>query len=390
VKGHIRPRGKGVWAIVLDLERGPDGKRKQKWHTFHGPKKDAEREMARLLHSLNTGAYVPPTKETLGEFLEAWLRDYAALRVSPKTLQAHTSWVRSQIKPRLGSVRLDQLTSAAIQQFYVQLLGSGHRSKQGGLSASSIKTMHHILRCALETAVKQGRLSKNPCAAVETPRMERREMSILSAADLIALIDAARGTRLHAPILIAVCTGMRRGEVLALRWQDVDLDRGILRVSRSLEQTTGRLRWKEPKTGRARAITIPQLLVDELRRHRGRQAEHRLQIGPAWENNDLVIAQDDGTPMSPNALTNAFVRLVATAGVPRIRLHDLRHSAATLLLSRGVNVKVIAEMLGHSTPTLTLSTYAHCVETMQQTAADQLQAVFASEFDARERREMEG
>jgi integrase len=377
MKGHIRPRGKGTWAIILDLDRGSDGKRNQKWHTFKGNKRDAEKELARLLHELNTGTYVLPAQETVGEFLEAWLRDYAALRVSPRTLQAYQHQVKAHLIPRIGRVRLDRLTPAVLQKLYADLLVDGHRKRVGGISGATTQNIHNLLRSALGVAVKQGRLARNPCDAAEPPRREKREMSTLSAEEVARLLDAARGKWIYTPILIAICTGMRRGEVLALRWQDVDLERGLIRVSRSLEQTTGRLRFKETKTGKSRAVAIPQILIDELRRHKGRQAEQRLAVGPVWENHDLVIAQDDGTPLSPDGLGIAFRRLITRVNVPRVRLHDLRHSAATLLLERGVNVKVIAEMLGHSSPNLTLSTYAHCVETMQRAAAEQMDAVFA-------------
>jgi integrase len=198
------------------------------------------------------------------------------------------------------------------------------------------------------------------------------------------LLEAARESTIYVPVLLAFQTGMRRGELCGLKWEDIDFDRGTLAVRRSVEQTKkgilgqekATMRFKEPKTGKSRIITMPKVLTIELRRHKGEQAERRLQLGEAWQDQGLVCPNDDGTLRTPDGLSRAFARLVRKAGLPHLRLHDCRHTHATLLLANGENVKVVAERLGHSTSRLTLDPYAHVLEGMQKGAADRLDAMF--------------
>ena len=371
MKGHIRQRGSKSWAIVLDLGRDADGKRRQKWHTVKGSKKDAQRELARLLHEINTGAYVEPTRMTVSDYLDRWLEDYARSNVSPKTFERYEEIVRLHLKPSLGHHVLSKLQPLHIARYYSEALVSGRKDgKGGGLSAQSVLHHHRVLRAALHQAVKWLLLPRNPADAVNPPRPQHREMHALDERATAKLLGAAEDTRLALPVLLAVTTGLRRGEILGLRWRDVDFQGGILAVRQSLEQTRGGLTFKQPKTAKGRRVVVlPSLALEALRQHKAKQATVKLALGPAYDDHDLVCARDDGKPWPPDAFSTAFVGLVRKAGIARTRFHDLRHTHATQLLRQGVHPKIVSERLGHATVGITLDVYSHVLPGMQEEAA---------------------
>jgi integrase len=375
-RGRVVKQSEDSWSLIFDLPRGADGKRRQKRVTVKGTKKDAEAKLAKLLDGANTGTYVvDPGRRTVKAFLEEWLKTTARLRVSPNTWARYESIVRLHLVPHLGHLRLDRLTGDHIEALWLTLEQEGARkdTREGGLHPRTRLHCHRVLHTALEAAVKKGIIARNPCDAAEAPRQERaREVKVLDEAQLNRLLQTARGTRLFVPVLISACTAMRRGEVLALRWADVNFDEAAIAVRRSLEQTKGNLRFKETKSGTGRVVPMAGYLATELRRHKAHQAAHRLQYGPGYQNNDLIVAQPNGQPMSPDALTGAFEHLVAKTDVPRVTFHTLRHTAATLMLGRGVGVKMVQDMLGHGTPGLTLGTYGHVLKAHQQEAARQM------------------
>jgi len=251
--------------------------------------------------------------------------------------------------------------------------------KEGGLSPRTRRHIHRILSAALGRAIEQQLITRNPCDAFRKrlPKVERREMTTLSVDQAQRLFAAIRHTRVYWPVLIALATGARRGEILALRWRNVDLDRGDLRVVESLEQTKSGLRFKAPKNEKARAITIPAFAIEELRRLKREQAEELLGLGVRQNGDTLLCARADGEAMQPRSLTHEFTRLVIRAkDLPRVRFHDLRHSHATQLLLAGVHPKVAQERLGHSTISVTPDLYSHVTATMQEEAAAKLDASF--------------
>jgi integrase len=225
MKGHIRKRGERSWAIVLDLGRDADGKRVQKWHTVQGTKKEAERRLTELLSSINIGMYVEPSKLTVGDFLGKWLQASAKATVSGKTFERYSEIVNRRWIPAIGSIPLLKLTPLRIQACYSEWLSDGRLDgKKGGLSAQTVLHHHRVLREALNQAVRWQLMPRNPADAVDAPKRERKEMRALNEGETAWLLEAARGTRLYVPILVAVTTGVRRGELLAFRWRDLDLD----------------------------------------------------------------------------------------------------------------------------------------------------------------------
>jgi integrase len=378
--GHIRQRSPGSFEIRYSFGVDPaTGKRKIATATVRGSRKEAERELRRLLHAVDTSEHVDPSRVTVREWLTTWL-DAVRAEVAPKTHERYGEIVAHFLAPALGNLQLGKLAPVHIQQAYNTLATSGRRDgKEGGLSPRTRRHIHRILSSALTRAVEHQLVSRNPCDAFRRrlPKVERHEMATLTAEQAQRLLAAVRHTRVYWPVLIALATGMRRGEILALRWRNVDLDRGSIRVVESLEQTKTGLRAKAPKSEKARAITLPAFAIDELRRLKREQGEELFRLGVPQAGDTLLCARADGEPMQPRSLTHEFTRLVGRLkDIPRVRFHDLRHSHATQLLLAGVHPKVAQERLGHSTISVTLDLYSHVSETMQEDAAAKLDATF--------------
>lgn len=379
--GHIRQRSTGSFELRYSLGTDPaTGKRRTVTTTVKGSRRTAEKEMRRLLRAVDTGEHVDPTRMTVRQWLQTWLTTVRQ-EVSPKSHERYAEIVHNFLAPALGNLTLVKLAPSHIQDAYNTWATGGRRDgKAGGLSARTRRHIHRILRSALARAVEQQLLARNPADAFRKrlPKVERREMVTLSAEQSARLLEAIKHTRVYWPTLLALSTGMRRGEVLALRWKNIDLERGTLRVMESLEQTkNGGLRFKAPKSDRTRVITLPAFAIEELRRLKQQQAEELLMLGIRQTGETLLCSRADGAPLQPRSLTHEFSRLAARQnGFPRIRYHDLRHSHATELLRAGVHPKVAQERLGHSTISTTFDLYSHVTDTMQSDAADRLDAAF--------------
>jgi len=365
MKGHIRERGKGTWALIVDLGRDSAGKRKQKWHSFKGNKRDAQNELARLITELNSGTYVEPSKLSLAGYLDQWL-DVVKPKLAARTHHRYCELMRLHVSKRIGATKLPKLRPLHIEKLYAGLR-TEHDGKDG-LSPTTILQVHRVLRNALKQAVRWNMLARNPCDMVDPPSAAKHEMRALEAVEVGQLLDAARGGPMHTPVLIAISTGLRRGELLAIKWGDIDDDK--LRVQRALEQVGKVVTFKPPKTKRSeRTMTLPVAAREALSRHRAQQAAHRLILGEGYKDQDLVFASVDGSPWAPDSFSGYWRRLIKRSKVPHVRLHDLRHTHASQLLKADVHVKVVSERLGHATIALTLDTYSHLLEGMEATAA---------------------
>jgi integrase len=368
VKGHIRERSPGHWAIILDTRDPQTGRRKRKWHSFAGGKREAQIECSRLIAEIAGGTYIDPTRLTLSAFLDRWL-DHMRGQITPKSHERYTEIVRKNIIPLLGGLMLTKLQAAHISEAHAKALTSGRRKGTGGLSARTVMYMHRVLRQALHQAVKWQLLVRNPADLVDPPKVERRQMAVYDADATAGLIEAARPSSMFVPVLLGVLCGLRRGEITAMRWRSVDLDTGQLSVMASTEQTKAGCREKETKSGRSRTVAMPTLLVEELRSHRVQQAQDLLQLGIRLSGENYVVAQADGSPYQPRSLTHAFKLLLQDQGLKQIRLHDLRHTHATQMLKSGVHPKIAQERLGHSSIAITLDLYSHVLPGMQDEAA---------------------
>lgn len=375
MRGHIKQRAKGSWSIVIDLGRDVTGKRKQKWSTVRGTKKEAQAELSRLLNELNTGEYVEPSRMLVSDYLKRWLKDYAEPSVSPKTAERYAQIISDNIKPVLGNYQLSKLKPLHIQSFYTDCLTSGRKDGKGGLSAQTVLHFHRLLRKAFLQAVKWQLLARNPVDAVEPPRPQRTEMNAINETETALLLEKLTDSPLFTPVLLAVTTGLRRGELLALRWKDINLEEGRLTVNQSLEQTKTGLRFKTPKTERSRRqVPLPGVALDILKDHKRQQNEERLRLGPVYQNNDLVFPRPDGSLMAPDSFSTNFAAFIRRSKLKHIRFHDLRHSHATQLLLQGVHPKIVSERLGHSNIGITLDTYSHVLPGMQEDAVLKIDA----------------
>ena len=383
--GSIIKRSKNSWTVVINLGRDPmTGKRRQLWRSVKGPKRDAETLLVQLLHQRDTGIDVPPGKITLGQFMERWLEDYARPNVSPKTLLQYTDFVRRGLIPALGSIPLAKLRPQHIQAYYSHALQHGRADGKGGLSAKTVLHIHRLLREALQHAVKWQVLARNPADAVEPPRPQRYNPPVLSPEEVRRLLTKAADKPSGAIIHTAVMSGLRRGELLGLRWRDVDLDAGLLHVVQSAQWLPGQgWSFRQPKTHHGRRpVALAPATVEVLREHRRRQLKDRLALGEAYRDHDLVFATPLGTPIDTSNLRRAWDRIVNAAGLPHLRFHDIRHVHATLMLAGGVHPKVVAERLGHANVGITLDTYSHVLPNLQAQAATALERLLAAGGDA--------
>jgi integrase len=316
---------------------------------------------------------------SVSAFLDRWLADYAKPKVSPKTYERYQEMIDGHIRPALGSYLLPKLAPLHIQAFYGRALASGRKDGKGGLSSRSVVHFHRLLNKAFAQALKWQLLARNPIQAVEPPRAERQEMRALDEDETATLLGLLGTSRLSMPVMLAITTGLRRGEILGLRWSSVDLATGTITVVQSLEQTKEGLRFKPPKTHRSRrSIALLAITVEALRSHRARQAQERLALGPAYDDHDLVCPRPGGTPWPPDMFSTTFAALIRRSGLRRFRFHDLRHSHASQLVKAGVHPKVVSERLGHSGVGITLDTYSHVLPGLQENAATQLNCLLES------------
>lgn len=365
MRGHITKRGKDSYTIVLDLGRDPEtGKRKQQWISVKGTKKDAEKRLSELLSQLDNGIYIKPKKTTLAEYLELWLNEYAKNNLSPRGFERYSGIIRKHLIPDLGKVTLTQLKPEHLQKHYTAKLNDG-------LSARTVRYHHALIHVALQTAVKWGLVSRNIADAVDPPRIRRNEMQTWDQDDVNRFLEGVKDSPYYALFYTALFTGMRRSELLALRWQDVDCIYCQIYVNRSLHQLkNGSFIFTQPKSAKSsRTIALTPSTILMLREYQEKQKLEREMLGTSLADGDLVFSNVEGKPLRPNTVTRAWTTLAARCGLKVIRLHDARHTHASLMLKQGIHPKVVQERLGHSSIQMTIDTYSHVAPGIQEAAA---------------------
>ncbi len=363
-QGSIRERSKGRWEIRVELGLSPAGKRRRKIVQFRGNKTEATRHLRELLTAQDKGLSLDTTKATVEQFLEKWLTDYAETNTGPRTVEGYREKIRGYIVPHFGSVLLVKLTPQHIQSLYSAMLGRG-------LSPRTVLHTHRILREALSHGLKWDMLMRNVCDSVDPPKPRRREMTALDFPDVQRFLDVAVVSPYGPLFFLAVYTGLRRSELLGLRWSAIDLVHKNMSITETLQLVKGRgLVSLEPKTSRSRRLVSlapdASALLSGLKIKQREQAE-ALEMG--WSESWYVFCHLDGSPFYPNTVSKRFSELVKKAGVPKLRLHDLRHTHASLMLKEGVNPKTVAERLGHASVVITLDTYSHVLPGLQEEAA---------------------
>lgn len=375
-KGHIRKRS-GSWELKYDI--GPDpvtGQRRMRSKTVRGAKRDAQRELRRLLGQVDDGIQVDAGKLSVGIYLDQWLEGHGPT-VTAATRELYQRVIDRHIKPVLGAAPLAKLTSHQVSAFYGQQASQGRADGRGGLSALTVRNVDRVLHAALKDAVRTRLIAANPTEFAKVPRVERRARRALSDDEYLALLDAAEDTRLKAPLVTILGTGLRRGELLALTWRNVNLDADTLQVIQAIEETKAHgLRIKEPKSAAGRRrVDLPAFVVKVLQTHRRQQREEHLAFGLGWTPDTLVFPGDLGEIWSPGSFTKAITRLAESVGV-KFSPHAGRHEHFSRLLAAGCHPKVAQIRAGHSSISTTMDLYSHSTEALQREAAERMDNAF--------------
>jgi integrase len=374
-RGSVVKRG-STYAVKLELPPDPvTGQRRQKWHSGYRTKKEAEQARTDLLSKLDQGTYIAPATATLGEYLCEWLATIDNT-VRASTSDSYRRNIDNHVIPRIGSVKLQNVDAGVLNKLYAELHRDGRRDGTGGLSARTVRYIHTVLHRAFKDAVRWGRLHRNPADAADPPRARhdegRPEVATWDKPTLSDFLRRAKAAneRWYAAWVLLATTGARRGEVLGLRWADIDLDKGRLSVCQSLTVVQHRPIFEQPKTAKGRrAVALDPGTVAVLREWRKQQLEERLLMGEGWRDTGLVFTMPTGELVHPEAFSKVFDRRVAAWKFPHLTIHGLRHTWATLALEGGVHPRVVQERLGHSTIAVTLGTYSHVSPTLHDEAA---------------------
>ena len=370
--GQIIKRGDKNWIVRIFMGRDGNGKRRYLNKTVRGTKKDANTYLSKTLTEISAGTFVESLPDTVEDYLKKWLETAAKPRLRENTYKEYEGLIQRYIRPKLGAMRLSDLRPLDVQKFYASLT-------EKKLSPRTVRFTHSVLTSAFKQAVRWRMLAHNPCNSVELPRKAATEMQSLTPLEAAKFLREASSDRWSALFVLALATGLRPSEYLGLKWSDIDLEQGIINVQRSLHwrsYKTGDWYFGEPKTPRSsRRIPLPASVLRELVNHKRHQGEERLKAGAEYKNLDLVFATGEGQPLIRlNVVQKHFKPILERAKLPAtLRLYDLRHSCATLLLAANENPKVVSERLGHASITLTMDTYSHVLPDMQQGASDKLE-----------------
>jgi integrase len=372
MKGGIRKRGDS-YTIAISLGRNPvTGKYKYHYETVTGTREQAKKRRAELINQLDNGTFIKPSKLTIAEYLRRWLTDYARPNLSPKAFERYENIVQAYLTPTFGTIILTQLRPEHIQGYYTSMMSRG-------LSPSTVKYHHAVIHKALRTAMKWQLLKHNPADGVDVPRQRHVEMQTWDDSEVRQFLEVAKRSSYYVLFHTALFTGMRRSELLGLQWRDIDIQQ--IHVSRSLHRLRdGRYVFTQPKSAKSRrAIDLSPSSVLTLAEHKERQEGIRTMLGIPLTQDDLVFSTPEGNPLRPDTVTRAWRMLAVKAGVKPIRLHDARHTHATLMLKQGVHPKIVQERLGHATITMTLDIYSHVTPGLQKAAAENFDRLLNTE-----------
>jgi integrase len=373
MKGYIRKRG-NKWSYTVDIGKDPrSGKRKQKTQSGFKTKKEAQAALAELVNNVEKGHYVEPTKKKFKDFTLDYLEQVYRNRVKKSSYETAQNILITHVVPWFGNVDLNDIDQFLVHEFYNEKI-------QEGYSSSYIQKMHEMVRMILRVAYKWEVLQKDIASMIEAPRLIKKEMGVWTIKQVNEFLKFAKHSRYHPVYFIAAYTGMRKGEILGLMWDDIDFEEKTLTINKTLYKTTrdGFL-LQEPKTANSiRTIYIDDDIIRVLKKQKVKQNLEKLKFGGVYKEHNMVFAQETGEYVNPGGVNGLFTRFIEQSGLPRIRFHDLRHTHATILLQMGVNPKIVAERLGHSSVQITLDTYSHVLPSMKKDLSEQFSKAMKS------------
>jgi len=388
MRGHIVKRSKNSYSIAVSMGKdAATGKYKYQWVTVKGTKKDAEKRLSDLLHQLDTGTFMKPGKTTLAEYLERWLKDYARPNLAPRTTEGYESIIRRHLIPSLGNITLTLLKPEHLQRYYSEKLSDGRCDGKGALNSTTVSHHHTCLHRALKMALKWGLINRNPADAITPPRPQRAQIHTMNENDITRFLEVAKPTPYYVLFYEALFTGMRRSELLALRWCDVDLLLCEVHITRSLHHLrTGEFVFRVPLTAKGRRmVSLSPSAALLLQEHRNKQEAQRAIVGIPLKDDDLIFSDSEGRPLLPDTVSHVWAKLVKRAGLEGIRFHDARHTHASLMLKQGAHPKVVQERLGHATISTTLDLYSHVAPGLQEAAALRFDEALITKYNEREK-----
>lgn len=382
-EGTIYQRPDGRWAAQITIDYDPStGKPKRQ--TFYGKTpEEVNEKLTKARYEQQIGAYLEPTKVTLGQWIDIWLNNYKSIKVEKTTLGNYYTMIETYIKPQIGKIQLRQLQPSNLQRYYNYLQEKGRAKGSGGLSPRMVRYIHSIIHAALDQAMKEGLIIRNPAEATELPKMKKADVEPLTIEEVNRFIETIKTDRLFPAFCLALKTGLRRGEILGLRWQDIDFKGKKLHVRQTLvearepgEEKKVTLLFKPPKTEKSkRTIPLTDDIIKLLKAHKAKQNEDKLFFGKKYHDNGLVFCSEDGKPIWPRNFLRRFTNLQKKAGIEHHRLHDLRHTFATLLLAEGEELRNVQELLGHERISTTADIYTKVLEESKRKAVSKLDSL---------------
>lgn len=385
--GHIRRRGKNSWELKFDIGRDEaTGRRVTKFHSVKGTRQDAKFKLVELIASVGKGSYVAGSRLTVAEHVTARVDQWEALgKITPKTAERYRELLANQIAPHIGAKTVQKLKPADVEQWHATLKTSGRKDGRGGLRARTIRHAHRLLSQALKEGVRHDLVVRNVAMSEQPPKVDDDEIVVLDNEQVKTAVDRLRGRTMYPKAITTLFTGLRRGELLALRWNRIGLDSTdkLIQVRETIEETKAAgLRFKVPKTKNSvRDVSMPDIVVEALRDYRRQILEMRLALGLGKLPDDaLVFPKLDGTPLSPRAFSKDWADVATSIGLPEITFHALRHTHASHLIDAGVDVMKISRRLGHASPAITLKVYAHLFRKRDDKSSAAINAAVASLF----------
>ncbi|MEJ6952433.1 tyrosine-type recombinase/integrase [Natronospora cellulosivora (SeqCode)] len=376
-EGTIYKRKNGRWCGQITVGTNPKtGKPKRR--TFYGDtRKEVAKQMTEAKHKLMTGTYIEPSNIKLSDWLDKWIEGRKP-SIAYSTYSNYKTMIKNHINPDIGNVKLKDLRARQVQDLLNYKLEKGKTNGKGGLSTRTVKYIYQTLHAALEQAIKERLIPANICAAVEIPKkQEEKRLHTWSIKEVYKFLEVAKEYRYYSIYFLALNTGMRRGELLGLKWKDVFIENKRIEVVRQLARTNNGLEFKKVKTEAGnRIIPITDDVVKFLKSHRIKQNENKLALGEAYNDKDIVSCSEIGTPISPRSLLREFKKIIKAADLPEIRFHDLRHTFATLFIEAGGPIKTLQQILGHSSITVTIDTYSHVTDEMLIEAERKIETMF--------------